>query len=199
MTERVRLYNNNQERDHFDKLADLYSIIVAIERVETAYVRSNMTAADYEKQCKMLLSKYQSLYRVLEGSIGSLTDFLYEYRSSYPTAVNRINNGAPLGANSSEASSGQSILEAGQHMITCVDALKMGQVSADSLQPLFVDIVTTVSKLFPDLPELEPIRTWLRQINEMKAADELNPDQVRQATFDVEACYGAFSRKLASR
>eukprot|EP01064_Diplonema_japonicum_P009245 TRINITY_DN1670_c0_g1_i1.p1 TRINITY_DN1670_c0_g1~~TRINITY_DN1670_c0_g1_i1.p1 ORF type:complete len:200 (+),score=65.53 TRINITY_DN1670_c0_g1_i1:233-832(+) len=199
MSERIQQFENNQEREHLESLADLYGIVVAIERVETAYVRSKMAEEDYVKQCKMLLSKYQSLYQVLEGSIGSLAAFLAEYRSSYPTAVARIKKGVPLGGNTQEASSGQDILEAGQYMITFVDTLKMGQVSADALQPILIDIVTTVGKLFPDLLELEPVRNWLRIVNEMKAAEELNPDQARQAQFDIEACYGAFSRRLASK
>ena len=198
MTERVRLYESNDEREQYELHADLYCLVVAIEKVEKAYTRSSMSAADYEKQCKMLLTKYKGIFDVVKGGVGTIQQFLAEYRSSYPTAVARIQAGVPLTSDDGQGvASGQSILEAGQYMITCVDSLKMGQVSADTLHPILSDIVTAVARVYPDLSELGPIRGWLRLVNGMRAAEELNEDQVRQCQHDIELTYGAFSRRLA--
>eukprot|EP01061_Rhynchopus_euleeides_P016564 TRINITY_DN27885_c0_g1_i1.p1 TRINITY_DN27885_c0_g1~~TRINITY_DN27885_c0_g1_i1.p1 ORF type:complete len:201 (+),score=90.77 TRINITY_DN27885_c0_g1_i1:118-720(+) len=197
MNERVRLYESNEQREQYELCADLYCMVVAIEKVEKAYMRSSMSAQDYDKQCKILLKKYKGIYDVLKGNIGSLQKFLEEYRSSYPTAVARIQAGVPLTDDDGQVASGQKILEAGQYMITCVDSLKMGQVSADTLQPIFADIVSVVGRLYPDIPELEGVRGWLKLVNSMRAAEELSDEQVRQCQHDVEVLYGAFSRKLS--
>ena len=42
----VKLYNNNREREHYDQLADLYSIIRTTEALERAYVRDAITAEE---------------------------------------------------------------------------------------------------------------------------------------------------------
>ena len=197
MAERVRLNETTEERERNEELADLFCIIVAIEKIEKAYMRSNISAQAYEEQCRVLLSKYKLAYGVVKKVVGTVEGFLADYSCSYPTAVARITKGVPLteeGVSGSQR--GQTILAAGEHMTTCVDALKMGQVSADALHPIITDIVTTVSQLYPNLPELLPIQDWLRKINAMKAADELDDDQRRQLSHDVERTYGAFSREL---
>lgn len=39
----VKLYSSNLERERLDTLADLYSIIVAVEHLEKAYIKSSIS------------------------------------------------------------------------------------------------------------------------------------------------------------
>lgn len=40
----VKLFTNNKERDKYDNMADLYSIIVLMEHLEKAFIRDSITA-----------------------------------------------------------------------------------------------------------------------------------------------------------
>ena len=42
----VKLYSNNREREHFDNLGDLYSIIRTCEALEKAYVRDAISSEE---------------------------------------------------------------------------------------------------------------------------------------------------------
>ncbi len=43
----VKLFNNNREREMYDNMADLYSIMKTTEALEKAYVRDAITAEEY--------------------------------------------------------------------------------------------------------------------------------------------------------
>eukprot|EP01060_Flectonema_neradi_P006705 TRINITY_DN14590_c0_g1_i1.p1 TRINITY_DN14590_c0_g1~~TRINITY_DN14590_c0_g1_i1.p1 ORF type:complete len:207 (+),score=35.77 TRINITY_DN14590_c0_g1_i1:36-656(+) len=202
--ERVKLYESNEERERYDNRADLFSIIVALERVDTAYIRDHMAADEYTTLCQSLLCKCKASYTNLGIGIEGLDAFMAEYQLSQgakSAVLGRIKSGVPMtkehGTGGTSSENGRLILEAGQHMIACTDALKMGHSSADVLHPIISDIVATVVKLFPNLPELESLRTWLRDINRLKAAEELDTNQTRQLQYDIECAYGALHKKLS--
>jgi ESCRT-I complex subunit VPS28 len=43
----VKLYNNTKEREMYENMADLYSIIKTVEHLEKAYIRDSISAAEY--------------------------------------------------------------------------------------------------------------------------------------------------------
>lgn len=47
LDEEIRLTTNNRERAQMDNMADLYSIIVVLEHLELAYIRSSITHTEY--------------------------------------------------------------------------------------------------------------------------------------------------------
>jgi hypothetical protein len=60
--EEVRLYSSLKEREVFDIQSDLYSIFVATENLERAYIRDLVGADDY----------LQALFPSLVNSLGTL-------------------------------------------------------------------------------------------------------------------------------
>lgn len=44
MTETVKLYTNNRERERLETMADLYAIFVAMEALEKAFIRDSISA-----------------------------------------------------------------------------------------------------------------------------------------------------------
>lgn len=48
----VKLFNSNEERERVETMADLYSIFVATESLEKAYIRDAVSKEEYE--CSML-------------------------------------------------------------------------------------------------------------------------------------------------
>jgi ESCRT-I complex subunit VPS28 len=43
----VKLFTNNKNREKYDNMADLFSIIVLMEHLEKAFIRDSITADEY--------------------------------------------------------------------------------------------------------------------------------------------------------
>ena len=72
MTEKIKLHTN-QDREHFDQLADLYSLIIATEHLERAYIKATITAKEYNQitrytpMCLQLIAQYKTATSLLGG------------------------------------------------------------------------------------------------------------------------------------
>ena len=80
-----------------------------------------------------------------------------------------------------------------------MDKLRLGMKAKDELQPEMRDLVDTMNRLSVLPEEFEGKRlllTWLTTMDEMQAADELSPEQIRQLLFELEAGYRAFNKAL---
>mmetsp|Transcript_1917 Transcript_1917/g.5296 ORF Transcript_1917/g.5296 Transcript_1917/m.5296 type:complete len:216 (-) Transcript_1917:1046-1693(-) len=209
----VKLYNNLKERAAYDNLADLYALLVATEHLEKAYVRDSCTADEYTPECKKLIAQFRTL--MSHGILGDdfvLDEFLKEYDLHCPSAVHRlVEKGIPatiehdVSSTTMDASASNQVLmvaQATQGFITAMDALKLNMVAVDEVQPQLHDLLETLGKikeLPADFEGKEKLKSWLAIINRMKAADELDEDQARQLTFDLESSYNAFHRWLGNQ
>ena len=59
LDEEVKLSTNPSDRDLFDSLAEIYSIIVALEGLEKAFNKDSITDAEYSDLCNRLLKQYK--------------------------------------------------------------------------------------------------------------------------------------------
>ena len=67
---------NAQDRQRFDEMADLYSIIVATEQLEQAFVRDAVNNKDYEKECNKLIAQFKTLRDSLSESVPHIEKFM---------------------------------------------------------------------------------------------------------------------------
>jgi ESCRT-I complex subunit VPS28 len=56
----VKLAVTASERDLYDSLAEIYSIIITLDAVEKAYLKDSITEIDYTETCSRLLKQYKS-------------------------------------------------------------------------------------------------------------------------------------------
>lgn len=56
-TEEVVLWKDQKEREFYESFAELYAIIKTTERLEKAYVKDIISAADYEPACLKLIAQ----------------------------------------------------------------------------------------------------------------------------------------------
>jgi ESCRT-I complex subunit VPS28 len=56
----VKLSSTSAERDLYDSLAEIYSIIITIDALEKAYLKDSITESDYTDTCSRLLKQYKS-------------------------------------------------------------------------------------------------------------------------------------------
>jgi ESCRT-I complex subunit VPS28 len=56
----VKLASSSTERDLYESLAEIYSIIVTLDGLEKAYIRDAISEAEYTETCARLLKQYKS-------------------------------------------------------------------------------------------------------------------------------------------
>eukprot|EP01103_Thecamoeba_quadrilineata_P017422 TRINITY_DN6178_c0_g1_i1.p1 TRINITY_DN6178_c0_g1~~TRINITY_DN6178_c0_g1_i1.p1 ORF type:complete len:221 (+),score=36.06 TRINITY_DN6178_c0_g1_i1:40-663(+) len=204
----VKLFNNAKERDMYDNMADLYSILVTIEHLEKAYVRDSCSPREYSVACSKLIAQYRTVQKLVNIDIDA---FIKEYRIDCKAAVERLRVGIPATIEFDDhhhkddhLSVTQVVAEATQHFITAMDSLKLNMTAVDQVLPLLVDIVESLNKVpfiasNPDFEGKLKLKNWLYILNAMKASDQLDEEQSRQLLFDLEMSYSAFYKALKSK
>lgn len=61
LDEELKLSTNNQEREVYDNLAEIYSVIVTLEALEKAYIRDSLKENEYTEACDRLLKQYKAI------------------------------------------------------------------------------------------------------------------------------------------
>ena len=60
LSQEVKLYTTPAERDLWDSLAEIYSIIITLDGLEKAYIKDSVTETEYTELCTKLLKQYAS-------------------------------------------------------------------------------------------------------------------------------------------
>lgn len=137
-------------------------------------------------------------------AISSADNFFREFNIDCSRAYERlVVSGCPATVLHATASDNRAesvvVAETVQIFITTMDALKLGQSAVDEIQPLISDLMSSLGKVNTLPPEFEgkvKMSLWLKKLNEMRAAEELEEDESRQLTFDLESSYSAFHKHL---
>lgn len=81
LMQEVKLSANSAERDLYDSLAEIYSIIVTLDALEKAYLKDSVTEGDYTETCSRLLKQYKSNLAddTVLGAFGDLESFKKEW------------------------------------------------------------------------------------------------------------------------
>jgi ESCRT-I complex subunit VPS28 len=107
------------------------------------------------------------------------------------TTSHNPSSSAPTGAIA------QHIVAASENFITLFDAVKMSMLSKDTLHPILVEVIQSVNKVTDrDFENKGKIVQWLITLNQMRAAEELSPEQARELNFDLNAAYDGFKGTL---
>ncbi|KAL2914700.1 Vacuolar protein-sorting-associated protein 28 [Polyrhizophydium stewartii] len=205
----VKLVHTLAERERYDNLAELFSIIVATEHLERAYIRDQISAQEYTPACQRLIAQFKTSISLLQDVVPSVPHFMAEYRLSCPAAAKRLLEvGIPATVEHaaehvpSSTNAAKHVAETVQFFITLMDSLKINLVAVDQIHPQLTELIQSLNRV-PSLPKTfegrAKIRDWLIRLNKLKASDELSQDQVRQLLFDLDSAYAEFQRSLSSR
>lgn len=196
---RIKLYETAEERERFDNMAELYSLILTTEKLERAYVKDAIKTEDYVQACDDLISKFKTFKHIL-GDI-NVEQFMANYKMNCKAAYNRL---CLIGVNATvEHGSGDKsyssyiVLETTQHFITAMDSLRLNMRSVDEMQPLIKVLVESLNRQsLIEFPAKKKITTWLVELNGMRATDELNEEQVRQLLHDLDNAYNEYGNEI---
>ena len=204
---KVSLWSTPQQRRQMEDLAELYAIIRTTEKLELAYARDAIASDAYTEACQRLLTQFKTTERALrtDGTIRDAAAFMDDYHLDCPRAAERLlTSGVPAtimdGGSGGGATKGDALLaaEATSVFITTMDTVKLNQRAVDALQPVVQDLVRVLNKCDALVPGFNraPLQKWLAQLNALRAADELDDDQMRQLTLDLDNCFHSFMEVL---
>nr|KMM72362.1 vacuolar protein sorting-associated protein 28 [Coccidioides posadasii RMSCC 3488] len=192
LDEEVKLSSTPAERDLYESLAEIYSIILTLDGLEKAYIKDAVTESDYTETCARLLKQYRSSLSD-ENVSNEATERL---RIGLPATVEQPSHN-PSQPPAAGPASGSLILAATENFITFLDALKLNMVSKDALHPLLSEVIQSVNKVTDeDFENRGKIIQWLITLNQMRATEELAEDQARELAFDIEQAYQGFKATL---
>ncbi|OLY82143.1 Vacuolar protein sorting-associated protein 28-like protein [Smittium mucronatum] len=200
----MKLATTFKEREEYDNKAYLYAILQSLELLERAFFRDSITQEEYSSACAKFISQYKSVSRVLEKSVPDVSLFAQEYKLDCPAALARLEIGIPSTIENpnpvgSEAINAKVVAEVVQNYITVMDSIKLSMVAVDNLHPLLGELMQSLGNLNilpPTFQGKAKIREWLILLNKLKASDDLDEDQIRQLSFDLEQSYNDFIRLL---
>jgi len=221
----VKLSTSSAERDLYESLAEIYSILVTLDALEKAYLKDSIIETEYTEICSRLLNQYKSNLadETVLKAFGDLEAFkrtwsvsapssIMEQRLSSdmslqvecPRATERLKIGLPATVEQTSHKSvpqgggaaATLIVSASENFITVLDAIKIGMVSKDTLHPILVETIQAVNKVTSEFQGKEKIVQWLITLNQMRAVEELNEEQAREFQFDMESAYYGFKRTL---
>ncbi|CAK1356989.1 Vacuolar protein sorting-associated protein 28 [Cercospora beticola] len=222
LDEEVQLADTAAERDLYESLAEVYSIIITLDALEKAYLRDSINEAEYTETCDRLLRQYKSNLAAesVQAAFGDLESFKAEWGLEVPKATERLRIGLPATIESvptrtssqhhrasnshapgnngpGAAANATAIVSASENFITLFDAIRMNILSKDTLHPILVDTIQAVNKVTDrDFDNKGKIVQWLITLNQMRAAEELSPEQARDLQFDLNAAYEGFKATL---
>jgi len=201
----IELFDSGRERQTYDNLGDLYSIITATESLERAYARNAVTREEYTSECNKLISQFRVAERVALGNSMSAETFMQVYQMECPRAADRLLVvGVPeqMLASHPTDKTAITVAETAEHFITAMDAIKLETRAVDDLNPLLSDLMNALTRL-PEIPnDFEPnriVQQWLQKLNMMRAADEIDEGDSRQLYMELDSAYQEFKRYLADR
>ena len=207
----IELYSSARERNEYENMATLYTIIIATEHLERAYAQDAITQQEYVTECNKLLGHFKIAEKAALGGgekTGMTTEaFMKLYQMDCPRAAHRLMRmGVPepikVATAGDAARAAVIIAETVQHFITTMDAVKLEQRAVDELQPLLSDLLNALVQL-PDTPNgfspNDKVKKWLERLNAMRAVDMIGEDDARQLYLDLDSAYSDFSRYLRAK
>ncbi|KAL8722690.1 MAG: hypothetical protein Q9225_000857 [Loekoesia sp. 1 TL-2023] len=214
LDEEVKLSTTAAERDLYDSLAEIYSIIVTLDGLEKAYIRDSILENEYTELCSRLLNQYKSILKdeTVSREYVDLETFKSKWDIECPRATERLRVNLPAtiaepsathagpsntASQSRSSATGSQILLATENFITFLDALRLNMFSKDSLHPLLSEVIQSVNQVTTaDFENRGKIISWLIRLNGMKATEELGEEEARQLMFDMEGAYAGFKATL---
>jgi len=198
--EEVKLYRTAREREKYDNMADLYSVINTLQCLEKAYIKDCVTAKEYTAACSKLLVQYKAAFKQVQGEeFPNVEVFMKKFRLDCPAAIQRIKEDRPITIKDDKGNTSKCIADIVSLFITILDKLRLEIKSMDELQPDLRELHETMCRLTlvpSDFDGKQKVYEWLQTMSRMAASDELTESQVRQLIFDLESAYSGFNRLL---
>lgn len=199
----------SQEKETIDSLAEIYSLIIALDHIEKAYLKDSIDATSYTNSVNKLLAQYKTYLNneKVNEEFKDLESFVKRFNIVASSAVIRIERGIPITVEHaiedepldndtmtrSKNVNGKNVAEATGNFITLIDALKLNYKAKDQLHPLMADLLLSINKVSrQDFEYRKKLVDWIVKINKMKVDEILTDNEIRELIFDLDMAYKNF-------
>ena len=208
VTETIRLYDSQQERDKYETEADLYAIFKATECLEKAKLHNfDMPQDEYVKQFDLLNSRFRMLKDALVAEEpGFLERFVETYGIEHAMrlAMQRLVKEGRVATKVQRTEGGRitaaAVAGATHQWMTLSDACAMTQYTVSTLLPMISDLIGALDELppayFGEWKGRKDAIRWHEKLQGMRAADELDENDQEQLAMDVGMDYDDFHKQL---
>lgn len=136
--EEVRLIRNARDREHYDNMADLYSVINTLNCLEKAYIKDSITSKEYTAACSKLLVQYNVAFKQVKSEeFPTIETFMKHFRFDCTAAMERIREGRPITIKDDKGNTSKCIADIVSLFITITDRLRLNIKSMDEVFDLF--------------------------------------------------------------
>lgn len=145
---------------------------------------------EYDGEFRSLLHQFQMCSQSIPGFVG-LDKFMTDYQLEYcQSAKMRIQAGkSNYKGEDSDKNFAQRVFDITTKFIQPIDVLTLGINSVDEIAPPVRDVHQALLN-YPQLPPsyqgLSLVEKWVNILNQKKATDTLDDDEVRQLKYDLE-------------
>ena len=205
----------SQQKETKQTLGEIYSIVIALDYVEKAYLKDLMSSSQYTTSVNKLLAQYKTYLgnEEVRKEFIDLEHFKTKYDIVASNAITRLERGIPItvehaimdaqdtgNTTTSEGTSqskgryhGKDVAEATGNFITVMDALKLNYKAKDQLHPLLSELLLSINKVTQnDFEHRKKLVDWIVKINKMKVEDTLDDNEIRELLFDLDLAYKSF-------
>lgn len=107
LDQQVLLYSSIEEREVYESLSEIYSIITVLDFIEKSYLKDTLDPEQYTSTVNRLLAQYNTLLKspLTQKQFQSLDHFKKVYNLNCPAAISRLEIGIPATIEHSVSSS----------------------------------------------------------------------------------------------
>lgn len=195
----IKLIKNSKDRELYDNLSDVYSLLMTIQFLEKAFIKDSICSSEYTASCFKLLTQFKTAFKLVSKDFASVEDFTNKYGMDVQLALERIKSDRPLTINSSNQNISKNIATIVTIFITIMDKLRLQVKSTDELLPDLNELVDSLKSLHiipKNFEPLDKLANWSNKMSLTKASDELDEEKVRQLLFDLEQAFNSFNKLL---
>lgn len=218
LDQEVKLHTTVKQRELYESLAEIHSIIVTLDYLEKGFTRLDQSWRLYPD----MSSPYRPIQWNTENDavtkeFSSLDEFQKRYGVDYELGIARLKVGIPVTVEQSIGNTTESktvsnepnpvnsdsskqirggakaIAEVTGNFITCMDAVKLNFRAKDQLHPLLSELITSLNRVTGnEFAGRGKLVQWLIILNKLKINEEITEEESRQLLFDLDSAYKEF-------
>ena len=193
-----------EEESQIEQPANIYSIIRTLEFIEWAYNFSHIDKETYLEQTNTILEQYKVSVEAYKDKFNGIDDFCQKYGlTDCKYAINRVKQGNVIISNDFEKNKYNIIMNLTQRFndtssfffINSENPIVVADL-LDNLNDLNAAIYSAKNIISIEDNDIKKIINWYSVLKQRKAADILDPNEVKQIDSDVKIAYAYVNNSL---
>lgn len=206
--EAIVLFQDEAEKDRFEDMSAVFSLITTTERLENIWARRGaFSKDDYEHHCETLIHSYNALRPSIDKYIPNIDKFIAEYDCKASKARGRLQAGVPAtvqvaGAGTAKAKDRErAVMRCTFLFHEITNTIDLKQLSKYFLLPSLTSLMKMLNVLSTQNDNLEinhKLRKWVEKLNDMQPYEQLTDEEGSALRLDMDLGFDEFETLCTS-